>query len=765
MKTINDIIAEVWPEWKLDSIIGAGTYGEVYRAVREDAGGKSTAAIKVIRIFPQNSRSAWAGPEEAKAFLEEARAHFSREIQVMQSLKGQSNLVSIDDYQIVESPEDAVLYYLIRMELLTPLLVDLDIRSYDEKALIRLGIDLCRGLEVCRSRQIVHRDIKPENIFVTPLGGYKLGDFGMARPLEAARESLTGWEFAPWDRFTAPEVKSGLLSSADFEEGHRADLYSLGMVLYWIANGRTFPFLKKASLHSSRDRNEAESRRMNGEPVPPIENLSPALDSAIRKACAFQNGDRYRSAEEFRQALEAILRPGLQPTQQPEASPIEGKPARLRLWMVPAAVLLAAALFAAGHLLSRQNSPQSADPPAAQTAANDAAVNETDADTLVFHDAEYPHVYHIGQPMTLGGYAVSDADLTDITIRLYTPEETYVQQIQPEPGTKRFDMKDAGDALFRKLGEGRFWFEIIASDAGGRTVGFSHTSTASRTAEDHTLYWINRSARPPELRGCMTHHGHTYEIYYLAGGGWDISNAFAQGRGGHLVSYTDKDEFSAVAGFALGMGCKWLSVGAQYQDGAWSWTDGTPFTFHPWNPDAPEDEDLPYIPFGGMVYANQQWFLGKATQYEMSFFIVEYDSAPESGLGETLPELPSITGETYPASLSNGQSFGLRGTISCRYPITEIRAAVVNLVTGETLYDVSVSPDATAYAIGSASGEPINDRLDFSSPRCSNSYLNYRLTVQYTRDGESCSKVVLDRDFTVGSPLTEPPEGFREGGF
>ena len=129
-----------------------------------------------------------------------------------------------------------------------------------------------------------------------------------------------------------------------------------------------------------------------------------------------------------------------------------------------------------------------------------------------------------------------------------------------------------------------------------------------------------------------------------------------------------------------------------------------------------------------------------------------------------LPEEPEISGETYPTTLSNGQSFGLRGNIICRYPMTRIRGMVTNRVTGETVFDISVTPNATSYSIGNPTSETINDRLEFNNPRCSNSYLNYQLSVEYEKDGETCNKVLLDQDFKVGTPPGEAPEETGGGG-
>ena len=125
---------------------------------------------------------------------------------------------------------------------------------------------------------------------------------------------------------------------------------------------------------------------------------------------------------------------------------------------------------------------------------------------------------------------------------------------------------------------------------------------------------------------------------------------------------------------------------------------------------------------------------------------------------QNYPEEPAISGETFPTILSNGQLFGLRGTIVCRYPLTEVRGTVTNRVTGEVLFDVPVHPNATSYKVGDPTSETINDSLEFNSPACSNSWLNYRLTAQYQKDGETFTQILIDQNFKVGSPLTDPPE-------
>ena len=124
---------------------------------------------------------------------------------------------------------------------------------------------------------------------------------------------------------------------------------------------------------------------------------------------------------------------------------------------------------------------------------------------------------------------------------------------------------------------------------------------------------------------------------------------------------------------------------------------------------------------------------------------------------EALPEEPEISGETYPTVLSNGKAFGLRGSILCRYTITEIRATVTNRVTGEILFNTAVQPFSNSYAIGNPTSEIINDSLEFNNPKCSNSWLKYKVTVRYSKEGNTYEKTVLDRNLKVGMPPEEEP--------
>ncbi len=152
------------------------------------------------------------------------------------------------------------------------------------------------------------------------------------------------------------------------------------------------------------------------------------------------------------------------------------------------------------------------------------------------------------------------------------------------------------------------------------------------------------------------------------------------------------------------------------------------------------------------------WIVIANNGSKVSVAAVPTETAAAAEREDALPEEPMISEETAPTVLSNDQSFGLRGNIVCKYNLTEVRGTVTNRVTGATIFDVPVYPNATSYSIGKPTSETINDQLVFNSPECSNSWLNYKVTVKYDKNGEICTKVLIDQNFKVGTPLVEEPK-------
>ena len=296
--------AQVLGDWNIVSCLGEGSYGKVFEIERSEFGQTYRAALKVITV-PQSSAevrsviSEGMSVSQAEAYFHGIVEELMHEFSIMFKLKGTANIVSCEDLRVLEHPDGIGWDILIRMELLHPLLPYVYQNPMARRDIIRLGIDICKALELCQRYNIIHRDIKPENIFISDNGDYKLGDFGIARTIE---RTTSGLSKKGTYSYMAPEVYAGR------EYGFSVDTYSLGLVLYRMLNKNRGPFLPQppeAITFSSRE--QALARRMSGEPLPRPFYGEGRLGEIVLKACAFDPKDRYSSPQQLRQELEAIL--------------------------------------------------------------------------------------------------------------------------------------------------------------------------------------------------------------------------------------------------------------------------------------------------------------------------------------------------------------------------------------------------------------------------------------------------------------------------
>lgn len=288
-------------KWYINKKLGSGAFGTVFEIERRDFT-NDKSALKIITI-PASSSEVESYREENYDLDEKSVSsyfygfveEFIKEFQLMTKLKGNSNIVSIEDYDVKKHTDEIGWDILIRMELLTPMNKYFAQNPPKTRDVIKLGIDICKALEVCQKFNIVHRDIKPSNIFVSDTGEYKLGDFGVARTLE---KTSSGLSKKGTYTYMAPEVYKGEAY------GSNVDIYSLGIVMYKLLNNNKEPF-KFGFSHE--DEENALVSRMKNTPMPAPENADGRLAEIILKACSFESKDRYESPVQMREELESIL--------------------------------------------------------------------------------------------------------------------------------------------------------------------------------------------------------------------------------------------------------------------------------------------------------------------------------------------------------------------------------------------------------------------------------------------------------------------------
>lgn len=179
-------IGSMWNDWTVEKLIGEGSFGKVYKIIRKEFGHTYESALKVIKI-PQTQaevetiRNDGMSDESIAAYFESLVEDIVDEFALMSKLRGYTNIVSYEDHNVVPQKDGIGWDIFIRMELLTPMFQYLRNNTLSVRNVIMLGIDICQALEICQKFNIIHRDIKPENIFVSGIGNFELGDFGIAR--------------------------------------------------------------------------------------------------------------------------------------------------------------------------------------------------------------------------------------------------------------------------------------------------------------------------------------------------------------------------------------------------------------------------------------------------------------------------------------------------------------------------------------------------------------------------------------------------------
>jgi predicted anti-sigma-YlaC factor YlaD len=215
--------------------------------------------------------------------------------------------------------------------------------------ILRIGVQVARGLAAAHAQGLIHRDVKPANILLEKgVNRALLTDFGLARAADDASLTRSG-VIAGTPQFMSPEQARG--ESID----PRSDLFSLGSVLYTMCAGRA-PFRAETSY--------GILRRVTDDAPRPLRDIRPEipdwLEAIIRQLHAKRADDRHASADAVAELLERCLAHVEQPTVAPLPQELKVVPPRARrgrrLLIAGAATLLAGALVL-GVLFIQQRTP------------------------------------------------------------------------------------------------------------------------------------------------------------------------------------------------------------------------------------------------------------------------------------------------------------------------------------------------------------------------------------------------------------------------
>lgn len=286
--------------YQIEAILGSGGMAVVYRArhVRGD-----TVALKVL--FPPPGADA----EILARFEREARTatrlHHPAIVRVLEA--GRANGRAFMAMALVEG--ESLAEHLARSG------------AVDEASAADIAWQIADALDYAHRQGVVHRDLKPANILLAADVQALLTDFGVALALDDLTLTRTGHTVGT-PAYMAPEQANGQ------EVDGRADLYSLGVVLYQMVTGRT-PFRGNTPqvLHA---------HVYDPPPAPSsIAKVSPGMEAIILRSLAKEPRQRFQSGAAMAQALARL-------GDQTTAVPAAGQAARSRpRWLWPALALIA----------------------------------------------------------------------------------------------------------------------------------------------------------------------------------------------------------------------------------------------------------------------------------------------------------------------------------------------------------------------------------------------------------------------------------------
>jgi serine/threonine protein kinase len=270
--------------YELQSQIGAGGMGEVYRA--RDARLGREVAIKIL-------------PESFATDAERLR-RFEQESQAVAALN-HPNILAIYDV----GTRDASPYLVSELLEGESLRAILEEGPIPQRKAIEYAVQIANGLAAAHDKGIVHRDLKPDNLFVCRDGRVKILDFGLAKL--ASKETpgvdgatMTGQQTAAGvvmgtASYMAPEqVRGGQIDA-------RTDMFSFGVVLYEMLSGkRAFQRDSAPEIMTAILREDVPEF---GETATPI---SPALERIVRRCLEKSPDHRFQSAKDLAFALEAV---------------------------------------------------------------------------------------------------------------------------------------------------------------------------------------------------------------------------------------------------------------------------------------------------------------------------------------------------------------------------------------------------------------------------------------------------------------------------
>ena len=257
--------------YRVESVLGIGAMGIVYRATARDG---TNVALKMIkRDYARD-----------KTF----QRRFEREARIAQTIRNPHVVPVLDvgthdgiPYMVAQFVDGSSLEQRLRRE-----------KRLDVPATVRICVQIANGLEAIAAAGTVHRDVKPANILLDSVGRAYITDFGLAKDSQGTTGlTLPGQALGSLDYMSPEQIRGEPVSAA-------TDVYALGCVVYECLQGQP-PFADRQGMRVLW----AHLHDVPPDPCAGGRDVTPALAAAVRVAMRKEPSERPGSSSEYARSL------------------------------------------------------------------------------------------------------------------------------------------------------------------------------------------------------------------------------------------------------------------------------------------------------------------------------------------------------------------------------------------------------------------------------------------------------------------------------